>query len=130
MAAVVKSETEFGRSLKLKLNLGSVRRRKAHPPGPPGPPARRRKARRMKARQRRVRRRKAKDAGAGARCTNAGGGLKCKVNTRGCNLSKAWLKSAKLPFPCTKNCKSKGLPFYHSSPKTCKKFYKGGKIEW
>merc|ERR1712166_1447693 len=29
LAAVVKSETEFGRSLKLKLNLGSVRRRRA-----------------------------------------------------------------------------------------------------
>jgi len=28
LAAVVKSETEFGRSLKLKLNLGSVRRRR------------------------------------------------------------------------------------------------------
>merc|ERR1712166_1501349 len=49
LAAVVKSETEFGRSLKLKLNLGSVRRRKA--------------------KQRKARRRRVKDAGGGARCT-------------------------------------------------------------
>ena len=102
MAADAKSETEFGRSLKLKLNLGSVRRRKA----------RQRRMRRRKARQRRV-----KDAGGGARCTNAGGGLKCRVNRRGCVLLPKW---------GVRNRATK----YINTPKMCKKFYKGKKIEW